>query len=90
MATSSKAGSSGESATTTTAKTTSGDVVEYTGTADEVKISSADFKKVGVEGQEQVVFNRENQFKVDASSLSAEALDALRKDSRFKVPGTEA
>lgn len=77
---------SGESGTTsTTAKTDA--VVEYTGSADEVKISASDWNKAGVEGdQKQVVWNRANRFKVPAGDLSAEALEVLRTDSRFKVP----
>lgn len=61
-------------------------VVEYTGSADEVRISAADWKKGKVEDQEQVSFNEDNEFKVPVSDLSADALKVLRKDSRFKVP----
>lgn len=61
-------------------------VVEYTGTADVAKISASDWKKAGVDNQEQVVFDRSNKYKVAASDLSKEALEVLGNDSRFKLP----
>lgn len=65
--------------------------VEYVGTADEAKISANDWKKAKVEGdQKQVVWNADNEFKVPVGDLNDAALKALRKDSRFKVPGDEA
>lgn len=64
--------------------------VEYTGSADEAKISAADWTKAKVDDQKQVVWNADNEFKVPVSDLNDAALKALRKDSRFKVPGDEA
>lgn len=62
------------------------EVVKYVGTADEARISASDWKKANVEEQDQVVFNQGNNFQVKTSDLSAGALEALSKDSRFKVP----
>jgi hypothetical protein len=81
------AGSSGSQATP--AKTDA--VVEYVGSADEAKISANDWKKAKVEGDhKQVVWNADNEYKVPVSDLNDGALKALRRDSRFKVPGDEA
>lgn len=81
---SSGSGDSGNESTETARKADA--VVEYTGGADEAKISASDWKKAKVEDQEQVVFNEDNEYKVPVSDLSADALKVLRKDSRFKVP----
>lgn len=64
------------------------EVVEYVGSADEAKISAADWRKAGIEADklEQVVWNAGNRKKVKASDLSKEQLEVLRGDDRFKVP----
>jgi hypothetical protein len=63
-------------------------VVEYVGTANEAKISAADWRKAGVEAEklEQVVWNAANRKRVKVSDLSADQLAVLRNDDRFKVP----
>lgn len=78
---------SGSQATASTAKTDA--FVEYVGSADVAKISAADWKKAKVEGQEQVVWDADNEHKVKVSDLSADALKVLAKDSRFKVPSSD-
>lgn len=70
----------------TTAQVASEAVVEYLGTSDIRKISAADWKAAGVEGQSQTVWDASNQFKVKISELNKDALELLSKDPTFKQP----
>lgn len=71
-------------------KVQSGQVVAYVGTADEVKISAADWKSIGVEDQKQVVWDSSNRHQVPVSELAQGALNYLdQSDDRFVVKNVD-
>ena len=88
MATQQKATETSESSSTATSTTKADAVVEYVGSADVVKISAAQWRQAGIEADklEQVTWDASNRKKVKVSDLSADQLEVLRGDDRFKVP----
>jgi len=60
-------------------------IVRYIGGADVREIDSAAWKNVQAEGQTKVVWNKDNDFTVDASELSPEALSFLASSGDFTV-----
>lgn len=61
-------------------------VVEYVGSADVRKVSAAEWKAAGVEGQAETVWDSSNDFKVKASDLSDAAKKVLELNGGFKLP----
>lgn len=76
----------------TKASTTKADgrSIKYVGNADVRKISKSDWASVGVEDQEQVVWDASNNFTVAAADLKPAALDYFQKDAGFKVVEPQA
>lgn len=67
-------------------KVESGKVVKYIGTADRRVIAAKDWKAVGVNDQQQVVWDRSNLFTVPVADLKEGAVEYLDKvDAGFVV-----
>ena len=69
---------------------TSGKGLKYEGTADVREITKAQWAKAGVDDQELVRWNAENDHTVLETDLSKKALAVLGEDSSFKSVDVEA
>lgn len=61
--------------------------IKYTGTASERRILKEDFQQVGIDDQDAVIFNQENQFTAEVSKAAADYMTA--RDS-FEVASKSA
>lgn len=60
--------------------------VRYTGTADKRIFSALDFAKAGIDGiEEDLVFDRDNGFRVPKKGLSAAAVDFILTQPNFDI-----
>lgn len=75
----------GDTSTKATPAKSDGRRVKYVGFADVRKISKADWARVGVEDQEQVVWDKSNDFTVPLADLKAGAEGYFATDSGFKI-----
>lgn len=53
-------------------------------------INPEDFKRMGVEGQKQMVWERENAWTVDITGVSPVIHEFLKKDGNFEVKTVES
>lgn len=53
-------------------------------------INPADFKRMGVDGQKQLVWERENAWTVDLTGVSPVIHEFLKKDPTFEVKTVES
>ena len=60
-------------------------MVQYVGTADVRVITKKQWDNVGAKNQDETRWEAKNGFKVEASSLSKEAMEYIARDPGFKV-----
>lgn len=63
--------------------------ISYKGTADVRRITKQEWKAAGVEDQDTVEWNADNDFTVPRSALSDAAWAKIEKDSDLKLSETE-
>lgn len=59
--------------------------VKYTGDAGVREITKAQWKGAGVENQDTVLWNAENDYTVPSNQFTPEALEVLKRDSHLKI-----
>lgn len=53
------------------------------------RVTKAEWKLAGVENQDTVEWNKANGYSVDASKLNKEALEVLKGEPGFTLPGSK-